>query len=176
MRILVLNDGLYGAILGRHPDCHFPDYIVSLIPGIGPADLRLDWPDGSVDLVLSSDALEHTPAYMHAVSEIERVLKPGGTWIASLPALPERRTRTRAEVADDGRVIFLMRPSYHCRGQLDSLVYVEFGADIIARIEEAGFVVNVYFYNLLDHDYTSVYVCNKWVRDHVGKISSGTAR
>ena len=54
-----------------------------------------------------------------------------------------------------------MPPSYHCRGQLDSLVYVEFGADIIDRIEEAGFAVDIYFYNLVDHDYASVYVCTK---------------
>jgi ubiquinone/menaquinone biosynthesis C-methylase UbiE len=175
MRILVINDGFFSTVLGRHPDCHFPDYIVSLIPGIGPADLKLDWPDDSVDLVLSADALEHTPAYMHAVREIERVLKPGAAWIASLPILPERRTRTRATLADDGHVISLMPPSHHCRGQLDSLVYVEFGADIVGRIEEAGFAVDIYFYNLLDYDYASVYVCNKPARGHVGK-SSSTAR
>ena len=134
--------------------------------------MKLGWPDDSVDLVLSADGLEHTPAYMHAVREIERVLKPGATWIASLPVLPERRTRTRAMLADDDHIISLMPPSYHCRGQLDSLVYVEFGADIVGRIEEAGFSVDIYFYNLLDHDYASVYVCNKPARGPVGKGSS----
>ena len=161
LEILVLNDNLFHPVLSRHPGCEFSDYIISLVPAIGPLDNEIPRPDATVDLILSSDAIEHTPAYMHALQEMQRILKPGGAWIACLPLLPERRTRTRAVTDQDGNIVSLLPPSYHCRGELDSLVFVEFGSDFLARIESVGLKVEVYFYSLLSYDYSSVFVCRK---------------
>ena len=43
-------------------------------------------PDGSVDIVICSEVLEHLHEYADAINEIHRVLKPGGKFYASVPA------------------------------------------------------------------------------------------
>jgi SAM-dependent methyltransferase len=51
----------------------------------------LPFPDGSFDLVIASEVLEHIPADQAALREITRVLAPGGTVAVTVPAwLPER--------------------------------------------------------------------------------------
>jgi ubiquinone/menaquinone biosynthesis C-methylase UbiE len=53
--------------------------------------LRLPFADDSFDKVICSEVLEHIPDYRGALHEIERVLKPGGLFCASVPrAWPER--------------------------------------------------------------------------------------
>lgn len=53
--------------------------------------LSLPFPDASFDKVLCSEVLEHIPDYEQAVAEIDRILKPGGTFAVSVPRFwPER--------------------------------------------------------------------------------------
>lgn len=47
--------------------------------------LSLPFPDASFDKVLCSEVLEHIPNYKQAVAEIDRILKPGGTFAVSVP-------------------------------------------------------------------------------------------
>ena len=47
--------------------------------------LSLPFPDASFDKVLCSEVLEHIPDYKQAVAEIDRILKPGGTFAVSVP-------------------------------------------------------------------------------------------
>jgi SAM-dependent methyltransferase len=52
---------------------------------------RMPFPDGSFDLVIAAEVLEHIPADQGAVDEISRVLRPGGIAAVTVPAwLPER--------------------------------------------------------------------------------------
>jgi SAM-dependent methyltransferase len=52
---------------------------------------RMPFPDGSFDLVIAAEVLEHIPADQGAVNEISRVLRPGGIAAVTVPAwLPER--------------------------------------------------------------------------------------
>ncbi len=52
-------------------------------------DVRaLPLPDGSVDLVLATDIVEHVDDDARAVAEIRRVLKPGGVALFTVPAFP----------------------------------------------------------------------------------------
>jgi ubiquinone/menaquinone biosynthesis C-methylase UbiE len=47
--------------------------------------------DDSIDVVIAAEVLEHIPADQRAMNEIARVLRPGGTVAATVPAwLPER--------------------------------------------------------------------------------------
>ena len=51
----------------------------------------LPFPDNSFDLVVCSEVLEHLHEYKDAIAEISRVLKTGGSFLASVPAeLPEK--------------------------------------------------------------------------------------
>jgi len=53
--------------------------------------LQLPFADHSFDKVICSEVLEHIPDYAGALAEIERVLKPGGLFCASVPrAWPEK--------------------------------------------------------------------------------------
>ena len=52
---------------------------------------NLPFPDGSFDAVIAAEILEHLPNDAAALSEIARVVRPGGTVAVTVPAwLPER--------------------------------------------------------------------------------------
>lgn len=69
--------------------------------------LNLPFADNTFDKVICSEVLEHIPDYRGALREIERVLKPGGLFCASVPrrwpekicwALSEAITRCRVAI------------------------------------------------------------------------------
>lgn len=47
--------------------------------------LLLPFDDGTFDVVICSEVLEHIPDWLGVLDEINRVLKPGGTFVASVP-------------------------------------------------------------------------------------------
>ena len=52
---------------------------------------RLPFADGSFDVVICSEVLEHIPDHRQAIAEVIRVLKPGRSLVVSVPRyLPER--------------------------------------------------------------------------------------
>ncbi len=57
--------------------CHGPQVDVT----------RLPFPDGAFDVVICSEVMEHIPDNRKAVSELMRVLKPGGDLVVSVPPL-----------------------------------------------------------------------------------------
>jgi SAM-dependent methyltransferase len=114
---------------------------------------RMTYADASFDLVLSSDSLEHVPDYELALREVRRVLRPGGRMILTVPVDGSLAlTRTRARLSADGAVTHLLTPVYHGRGRGllrlvpvggDMLAFTEFGTDVPAILEAAGFRVEV---------------------------------
>jgi len=53
--------------------------------------LEMPYEDGSFDVVLASEILEHVPEDVQAISELERILAPGGVLAVTVPRwLPER--------------------------------------------------------------------------------------
>ena len=64
----------------------------------------------SLDLIVSSDVLEHIPRLDQALIETARVLRPGGAHLFTVP--PRAATRKRAEIVD-GEVRHIQPPEHH---------------------------------------------------------------
>jgi SAM-dependent methyltransferase len=92
----------------------------------------LPFREGSFDLVVHSDTLEHIADPVHAVAECRRVLRPGGWLTFTAPVVVDRMTRSRAGLP----------PSFHgsaAERRSDLLVHSEFGADAWVYPVSAGF-------------------------------------
>lgn len=105
-----------------------------------PADLKLDLtdidlPDGSYDAVICNHVLEHVDDYRRALSELHRILRPGGLLVISFPIDPRYETvRENASIVE---------PQDRVRhfGQHDHLRV--FGTDSADILEDAGFDVEI---------------------------------
>lgn len=95
------------------------------------------FPDGSFDLVVSLDVLEHVNDPERAVQEICRTLVPGGVHAFTVPTFKERTTsERRARFLADGRVEHLAPPEYHGNpvDASGSLVTFHYGYDLATLI------------------------------------------
>lgn len=118
----------------------------SLVNGVRHEDLQaLSLADGSVDLVLSSDVLEHVPDPYAAHREIARVLRPGGWHIFTVPFRETEPDDVRA-VPRAGRPVLLAPALYHedpLRPE-GTLVWRIFGYEMLGRLRGMGFAVRVH--------------------------------
>lgn len=113
------------------------------VDGIRHEDLQnLSFADRSLDLILSSDVLEHMPAPYRAHREIFRVLKPGGRHIFTVPFNPgESKDDVRATIVD-GKIVHLAEKLFHgdpVRPDEGILVWTIFGTEMMKRLEDIGF-------------------------------------
>jgi SAM-dependent methyltransferase len=120
-----------------------------IVDGVMHQDLTaLSFPDESIDMVLSSDVLEHVPDPYRAHEEVRRVLRPGGSHVFTVPFhqhlhLDDRR----AQVDEHGGVIHLKEAIYHgdpVRPAEGVLVYTIFSLEMLVRLRRLGFVTNLY--------------------------------
>jgi SAM-dependent methyltransferase len=120
-----------------------------IVDGVVHQDLMaLSFPDESIDMVLSSDVLEHVPDPYRAHKEVWRVLRPGGSHVFTVPFHQHRHLDdTRAYLNDDGRVVQVKEPIYHLdpvRPAEGVLVYTIFSLEMLVRLRRLGFVTNLY--------------------------------
>jgi predicted SAM-dependent methyltransferase len=94
-------------------------------------DLKL--PDNSQNLVWCSHVLEHVPADRKAMSEMYRVLVPGGMAVIQIPIGGEKTYENPEVTTPQDRLKHFLQED-HVR---------LFGMDIVQRLEEAGFQVQV---------------------------------
>ncbi len=109
--------------------------------GIEHQDLmKLTYADSSFDLVLSSDIFEHVREPFVGFREVNRVLKPGGFHVFSIPVQHPMPLRTVFRVDTSGREdVHVLPPHYHgAPGGNRSLVYTDFGADLVDHLAEYG--------------------------------------
>ena len=93
---------------------------------------RLSYGDGSFDMVIHSDTLEHVDDPIQALGECRRVLRPGGCCVFTVPIVPGRQSRSRKGLP----------PSYHGSPgtrSTDYIVHTEFGDDAWTYVVAAGF-------------------------------------
>jgi SAM-dependent methyltransferase len=125
--------------------------------------MDIQWPEGTFDVALCSHVLEHVADDRQALSELYRILRPGGRAIVLVPIDYERE-----QTFEDESVV---SPAERERlfWQVDHVRL--YGRDFTARLEQAGFTVTVESYRpepardvmrrygLRDQD--EIYVCTK---------------
>lgn len=127
----------------------------TVVDGVEHQDLSaLTYADGSFDLAISGDVLEHVPDPYRAHGEIRRVLRDGGRHVFTVPFdHRECLDQTRARRRPDGTVEHLAEPQYH----LDpvhpdgALVYTIFGLEMLVRLRRLGFGVRVHHLHRTGH-------------------------
>ncbi len=98
---------------------------------------RISFEDSTQDVVASNDVLEHVQDPRAAVTEVGRVLKPGGVFLFTIPFYPtfDRTRRPSAEVVR-GELLHYEPAEYHGNPMSGegSLVFNDFGWDFIAGV------------------------------------------
>lgn len=131
----------------------------------------LTFPDASLDIVITSDVMEHVRLDDRAHREIHRVLRVGGIYIFTVPHNRAwDKTLTRVQVIDPNdpsKDVHLLEPEYHGDTNSDGdggvLSYRVYGRDIEDFLSELGFQVeyfkeDIYETGILN---TELYYCRK---------------
>ncbi len=115
--------------------------------GIRCEDLtKLTFADGTFDLIITQDVLEHVPLFEQAFTEISRVLKPGGKHIFTVPINPAHPTSRRIWLEGGENLSQILPPVYHgdpLRAE-GALVAVDYGNDIIDILRRFHFSTSVF--------------------------------
>src|SRR5690606_18096236 len=88
--------------------------------------LEMPYEDGAFDVVLASEILEHVPEDVQAISELERILAPGGILAVTVP-------RTWPE-----QVCWKLSDEYHANEGGHIRIYE--ASDLRAKLEATGLV------------------------------------
>jgi hypothetical protein len=102
---------------------------------------NLTFPADRFDCVVTNDCLEHVADIRQCLSEMCRVLRPGGVMLSTFPFTFHYESDIRARLVD-GRVEHLMEPEYHgnpAEPESGSLVFEVPGWNIFDRTREVGF-------------------------------------
>ncbi len=101
------------------------------------------FPDSTFDLFYSGDVFEHVPDLTRVLSELLRVLRPGGMVVSTFPFDPRRETTlTKAKILANGEIEHLVQPEYHgnpVRPEEGSLVFSLPGWDLLTKSLDIGF-------------------------------------
>ncbi|MGA9015852.1 MAG: methyltransferase domain-containing protein [Acetobacteraceae bacterium] len=103
---------------------------------------RLSFADETIDVMLSSDVLEHVADAYRAHRDIFRVLRRGGLHIFTVPFVPGAADDDVRARRVDGEIEYLAAPLYHgdpVRPDQGILVWRIFGAAMLTRLQEIGF-------------------------------------
>lgn len=124
LKVLELNNaGHISALMGK-----LPGNVQKSFPEVDMMDMRFK--DGSFDLVVHADDLEHVKNPVRGLSECNRILKPGGFCVFTTPVIVGRITSSREGLGG----------SFHGpRNQDQFKVWTEFGSDVWEYVVKAGF-------------------------------------
>ena len=114
----------------------------SVINGIRHEDvMNLSFEDNSVSLIVSNEVFEHVPDPNKAFSECARVLRNGGTMLATFPFHQNSDASIVRAKINANEVEHLLSPMYHGNpvSTDGSLVFTDFGWDVLDDLRSAGF-------------------------------------
>lgn len=132
--------------LGKYPTYEASGYFFDKpfgikVDGVWNQDVqRLSFADESMDVVISSETMEHVRDPWQGFREIRRVLRPGGIHVFTIPYHPYNPTVSRVNISGPADVYTLPKQyhqdPYH---KESSLVYTDYGNDLCERLEPIGF-------------------------------------
>jgi SAM-dependent methyltransferase len=100
-----------------------PDRFVGVLRGDAT---RLPFADGSFDVVLTSEVLEHIQDDVGAIAEMVRVLRPGGSFAATVPSwLPEK-------------INWMLSDEYHAPKAAGGHVRIYTATELRSKLRTAG--------------------------------------
>jgi SAM-dependent methyltransferase len=102
----------------------------------------LSFENESFDLLISNDVMEHVPHPFRAMQEMARVLRPLGKAYMTFPFYQDKDLNvSRSKIDDEGQLVHLLPPEYHGNpvSSEGSLVFTDFGWEVLAQFKEAGF-------------------------------------
>ena len=143
-----------------------------LAQGITNQNLEcLTFADESLDIVITSDVMEHVRLDDRAHREIHRVLRLGGIYIFTVPhnrASDETLTRVQVTDPDDSsKDVYLLEPEYHGDTNSDEaggvLSYRVYGRDVEKFLAKIGFQVEYFKEDICEQGIlnTELYYCRK---------------
>jgi hypothetical protein len=128
-------------------DCIGGEYLgPDVIPGTVRGGIRhedaerLSFADGSIDLIITNDVLEHVSKPERAIAEIARVLKPGGELFMTIPFHAQDDQNVQRAELSGGRIHHILPPVYHGNpiSSKGSLVFTDFGWEILTLLKKSG--------------------------------------
>lgn len=107
--------------------CEAGEITADRLAGVMRGDAtRLPFRDGSFDVIVTSEVLEHIQDDVAALAELSRVLKPGGTFAATVPSwFPER-------------VNWMLSDEYHAPFVEGGHVRIYSSTELRAKVRAAG--------------------------------------
>jgi GT2 family glycosyltransferase/glycosyltransferase involved in cell wall biosynthesis/SAM-dependent methyltransferase len=131
----------------------------------------LTFEGGSLDIVITSDVMEHVRLDDRAHREIHRILRLGGVYIFTVPHIRAwQQTLVRIQINDPddpSKDTHLLEPEYHGDANSDeglgSIAYRTYGLDLDAYLSELGFEVEYSGDDIPEHGIfnTELYYCRK---------------
>jgi SAM-dependent methyltransferase len=121
---MVTTRGTFGAMVaaGEIPESRY----VAAMQGDAT---RLPFRDGSFDRVITSEVLEHLQDDVTAIAELVRVLRPGGTFAATVPTwYPEK-------------INWMLSDEYHAPKSVGGHVRIYTATELKAKLRTAGITV-----------------------------------
>ncbi len=152
----LLEIGFVGAIAETlrgdpaYQDCEYFEEVI--IGGRSPDAVRsedvtrLTFPDGSFDVVISQEVMEHVPDPRRGFEEMRRVLRPGGRLFFTIPVDWNRKENITRVAMEGGQPRFLLKPEYDGDPlrQEGALVFTDWGTDAVDFVASCGFEVRVH--------------------------------
>lgn len=156
-----------------HASQYFPqEKPGEMVHGFRNEDLSVQtFPDNCFDLVITLDVMEHVNSPDVVVREVARTLKPGGSFLFTVPTYKNRvDSERRALYHSDGTIEHLAEPEYHGNPVSDqgSLVTFHYGYDLPELIYRwSGMDVEVFRFHSHNFgiigDFTEVYLATKGI-------------
>lgn len=103
---------------------------------------RLTYASESFDVCTSTEVFEHVPDDARGFSEIQRVLRPNGVFVFTVPLSNVYKTTERAMLTSGREIQHLLPPEYHndpVRGHEPILAFRNYGYDILDNLLKQGF-------------------------------------